>query len=133
MEKNNSNNFQLLFTEPVQTEDFKQKVCVPYFKDIFKDLQERSDSKSKGINKISFINYCQLPGLLAERLFFVLDKDKNGYLILDEFLEGMVCFYCSNFDEKLKLIFDIYDFDCDGLINKNDIITIISCMPVNQS
>lgn len=58
MEKNNSNSFQLLFTEPVQTEDFKQKVCVPYFKDIFKDLQERSDSKSKGINKISLINYC---------------------------------------------------------------------------
>jgi Ca2+-binding EF-hand superfamily protein len=45
----------------------------------------------------------------------------------------MLVFYCSNFDDKIKLIFDIYDFDNDGLINPNDIITIISCMPVNQS
>lgn len=45
----------------------------------------------------------------------------------------MLVFYCSNFDDKIKLIFDIYDFDNDGMINQNDIITIISCMPVNKS
>jgi Ca2+-binding EF-hand superfamily protein len=107
-------------------------VCVPYFKDIFKDLQERSDNKAKGINKISFINYCQLPGLIAERLFVILDVDTNNYLSQDEFLTGMLVFYCSDFDEKVKLIFNVYDFDQDGLISEQDIITIISCMPVNQ-
>ena len=56
--KNTQNNYHLLFSEPVQNDEFKDKVCVPYFKDIFKDLQERSDNKNKGINKISFINYC---------------------------------------------------------------------------
>lgn len=130
---NSSNNYHLLFTEPYQSDEFRNKVCVPYFKDIFKDLQERSDNKSKGINKISIINYCQLPGLIAERLFFIMDRDKNNYLSQDEFLSGFLCFYCSDFDEKIKLIFEIYDFDNDGLINQNDIITIISCMPVNQS
>jgi hypothetical protein len=33
----------------------------------------------------------------------------------------------------MKLIFDVYDFDNDGLISQKDIITIISCMPVIQS
>lgn len=124
---------QLLFTESVQNDEFKEKVCVPYFKDIFKDLQERSDNKSKGVNKLSFLNYCQMPGLLAERIFAIIDRDKNSYLSQEEFLDGFLIFYCSKFEEKLKLCFDIYDFDNDGLISQKDIITIISCMPVIQS
>ena len=89
-------------------------MCVPYFKDIFVDLQERSDNKIKGINKISFIDYSQLPGLLAERIFCILDADQNNYLSQEEFMTGMLVFFCSGFDEKLKLIFNIYDFDQDG-------------------
>jgi len=47
----------LEFTESAETEDFKLKVCLPYFKDIYTDLVGRSDQKTKGINKISFIEY----------------------------------------------------------------------------
>lgn len=72
-----NSNFKLLITEPFESAEFKNNICLPYFTDIYKDLQERSDSKSKGINKISFISYCQLPGLIAERLFTILDTDKN--------------------------------------------------------
>jgi Ca2+-binding EF-hand superfamily protein len=45
----------------------------------------------------------------------------------------MLLFFCSSFDEKVKLVFQMYDFDNDGLINDNDVITIISCMPINKS
>ena len=79
------------------------------------------------------INYCQLPGLIAERLFTVLDSDANGYLSQKEFLAGMLLFYCSTFDEKQKLVFDIYDFDNDGLIKQDDVVTIMSSLPVNQT
>ena len=48
----------LEFTEPTQTDDFRMKVCIPYFKDIYKDLCSRSDDKNKGINKISMLDYC---------------------------------------------------------------------------
>lgn len=68
------------FTEPTQTDDFKNKVCLPYFNDIYEDLKERSDQKNLGVNKLSLIYYCQLPGLLSERLFKVLDNDNNNYL-----------------------------------------------------
>ena len=37
-------------------EDFKKNVAIPYFKDIYKDLAAQSDSKSKGINKVSILN-----------------------------------------------------------------------------
>jgi hypothetical protein len=133
MDKSPINNFVLQFTEPIQTDDFKIKVCLPYFKDIYKDLQERSDNREKGINKVSMLNYCQLPGLLGERLFAVFDTNKNNYLDKEEFLNGMLMFYCSDFDDKIKMIFKIYDFDNDGLVSQTDIITLISCMPVTHS
>ena len=106
------------------------KVCLPYFKDIYKDLCSRSDDKQKGINKISFLDYCQLPGLLCERLFAVFDEDKDNYLNSKEFLTGLLRIYCSQFNQKMKFVFDIYDFDKDNMISKSDITTIITCMPV---
>ena len=106
------------------------KVCLPYFKDIYKDLSSRSDDKVKGINKITLLDYFGLPGVLAERIFAVLDQDKNGYLNKNEFHLGLICFYCSTFNEKIKFVFEIYDFDNDGFVTKNDILTIINCMPV---
>jgi len=109
------------------------KVCLPYFKDIYKDLCSRSDDKAKGVNKISFLDYCQLPGLLAERLFAVLDVDRDGYLDSREFMTGLLRIYCSHFDQKMKFVFDMYDFDNDQHITKTDITTIISCMPVVRS
>jgi hypothetical protein len=38
-----------------QNEHFVKYVFIPYFKDIFRDLAERSDKKQKGINRIVFI------------------------------------------------------------------------------
>jgi hypothetical protein len=108
---------QLEFTESAETEDFKLKVCLPYFKDIYTDLVGRSDNKQKGINKISFVEYTLLPGLLAERFFHVLDVDKDEYLSQKEFLTGLLRLYCSKFNQKINLVFEIYDFDADGLIS----------------
>lgn len=76
------------------------------------------------------LDYSQLPGLIAERFFCVLDQDKDLYLSQKEFLNGMLDFYCSSFDQKLKFVFRLYDFDEDGLISQKDITTIISCLPV---
>ena len=38
-----------------ENEHFVKYVFIPYFKDIFKDLSERSDKKAKGINKMGFL------------------------------------------------------------------------------
>jgi hypothetical protein len=38
-----------------ENEHFVKYVFIPYFKDIYRDLAERSDKKSKGINRIVFI------------------------------------------------------------------------------
>lgn len=37
-----------------QNEHFIKFVFIPYFKDIYNDLADKSDKKSKGVNKIVF-------------------------------------------------------------------------------
>lgn len=46
-------------------EEFKKNVAIPYFKDIYKDLVSQSDAKSKGINKITFLNVSETRKLLV--------------------------------------------------------------------
>lgn len=59
-----------------------------------------------------------------------MDVDKDGYLNQKEFITGLYRFYCSSFNQKIKLVFEIYDFDNDDRITKTDISTLINCMPV---
>lgn len=124
---------KLGFIETCPTDDFKMNVCLPYFKDIFDDLRKRSSEKQKGIDKITFLNYCQLPCTIAERLFSLIDVDENEYLNSKEFLMGMLSIFCLPFDRKLKFVFDLYDGDKDSFITRNDVLILMSCMPISPS
>jgi len=43
-----------------ENSDFIELVFLPYFKDIYKDLGDRSQSKGKGINKMIFIEVIKI-------------------------------------------------------------------------
>lgn len=113
----------------IESEQFKKDVVIPYFKDIYRDLASRSDKKSSGINKVTIIDYCGLPGILAERFFSLLDANNDEYIDLKEFVYILFKIYYSNFDNQVKLVFDIYDFDRDGYITKEDVRIILSYIP----
>jgi hypothetical protein len=46
---------ELVDDTQVLNEDFKKNVAIPYFKDIYKDLVQQSDNKTRGINKLSIL------------------------------------------------------------------------------
>lgn len=55
-----------------EDKDFLREEFIPYLKDIFDDLLiRRSTSKmvERKIDKATFLEYCNLPGILGERLF----------------------------------------------------------------
>lgn len=52
-----TNQIDLVESDIILNDDFKKNVAIPYFKDIYKDLAAQSDSKSKGINKVTVLNY----------------------------------------------------------------------------
>jgi tRNA A-37 threonylcarbamoyl transferase component Bud32 len=93
-----------------------------YLKNIFSDLSNResSDKKKKGIEKITFIEYMNLPFVVGEKLFNVLDINKNGKLENDEFIKGITNLYLGRLEDTQKIIFDMLDFDSDGIIIPED-------------
>ena len=109
----------------------EEKLFLLYLKEVFKDLADRDEpNKKKGIMKIIFIDYIKLPIFISEKVFSALDKDKDGYLNQKEFIFGMNRLYNSNFDETLKAIFEILDFNHDDLIEKDDVKMILGLLPL---
>ena len=98
---------ELVDDKILNNEEFKKNVAIPYFKDIFKDLVAQSDDKSKGVNKISMLTYTNLPGIIGERFFAVMDLSHNEFIDLREFVHGFFKVYYSNLETKIKLSFDM--------------------------
>ena len=108
-----------------------EKLFLLYLREIYKDLADRDESnKKKGILKMIFFDYIKLPIFISEKLFTVFDKDKDGFLNQKEFIFGMNRLYNSNFDETVKLIFEILDFNHDELIEKDDVKIILGLLPL---
>ena len=103
----NTDRIELVDDAILKNEEFKKNVAIPYFKDIYKDLVSQSDDKSKGINKITMLTYCNLPGIIGERFVGVLDLSKTDYIDLREFVHGFFKVYYSNLETKIKLSFDM--------------------------
>lgn len=104
-----------------------------YIKSVYKDLAERDDeNKKKGIPKVTFFDYIKLPVFIAESIFSCFDADKNGYLSIQEFGEGMSTLFLGSFEDAIKLIFNIYDSNRDGLIHKEDVRLLLSYLPLRE-
>ena len=115
-------------------EDFRVKnkdALLVYLKELWKDLSQRSEDKVKGINRITFSKYYDLPGIISERLFNVFDLDRNEYLDISEFVDGMTTLFTESFDKLIKFIFKFYDFDKDDLVTNEDIRVVLSYIPLN--
>ena len=63
----------------------------------------------------------------------MMDLNGDGYVDYREFLTGLLRIYCSTFEQKTRFVFEIYDFDADGYVSKEDISTILSYMPVTKT
>ena len=103
-----------------------------YLIEIWKDLAVRSSNGGKGITKLTFINYYDLPGIISDRLFSVFDRNHNDYLDPKEFIEGMNILFSESFHSLAEFIFKFYDFDHDGYITKEDVRVVLSYVPLQK-
>ena len=118
----------------LQIED--EELLNKYLKEIWSDLSKRSiEENAKGINKITFNKYYDLPGIISERLFAVFDKDKDGVLNLTEFVTGMKMLFsqAETFDSLSKFIFNFYDFRSCDKIKKEDVRVVLSYVPLQKN
>jgi len=86
---------------------------------------------------ISPEEFMQLPELrsnpIVPRVINIFDKDNNGEIDFNEFIEGLSHFSVkSEKDEKLKFAFQIYDIDKDGYISSAELYNVLKQMVGNN-
>ncbi|CAG9328952.1 unnamed protein product [Blepharisma stoltei] len=93
-------------------------------RELFYDLSRRTDT-TDCIDKSTFLQFFPLPGLLGERLFRMFDTSGSGLIDFDGFLLGLAAFSKGTLEEKYKIIFNLYDLNEDGIIDKSELVTMI--------
>ena len=107
-----------------------------YLQEVYVDLStknEKSKTDEKHLSRFTFYNYIKLPIFISEKLFnsFATSPKQEG-LTQDEFVNGFFKLYMGNFQETTKAIFNLLDFDKDGIIKKDDVKLILSYLPLNN-
>jgi len=129
---NNPINFNLLFKRYFISEENKLNFK-KYLIELYHDLSYLSSEEEKGVSHETFFFFLDIPFPISNNIFKLLDKDRNNYLKLEEFIFGIYDIYGNNsFNNLAKFTFDIYDTDRDGLISRDDISLILNYLPVDR-
>ena len=99
-----------------------------YLQEVFVDLSTKAEnSKAKHLSRLTFYDYIKLPIFISEKLFnsFASSSQQEG-LKEEEFVKGFFELYMGSFKETTKVIFNLLDFDKDGIIKKEDVKIILS-------
>lgn len=59
------------------------------------------------------------------QIFNLVDKDKNGFISFREFVDMLVIFLKGTAEEKMKFMFDMYDINGTGRLNKTDFMIML--------
>ena len=111
-----------------------QALFQKYLQEVFVDLSTKNEkTKTKYLTRLTFYDYMKLPIFISEKLFnsFASNNQQEG-LTEDEFVAGFFKLYMGSFQETTKTIFDLLDFDKDGIIKKEDVKIILSYLPLND-
>jgi Ca2+-binding EF-hand superfamily protein len=73
-----------------------------------------------------------LPGIISDRMFTVFDADRDGFLSLQDFYDGMMTLFTKPFEELSLFIFQMYDADSDGKISRDDIKSLMQYIHIDN-
>ena len=77
------------------------------------------------------------PNLIYDRMFHYYDSDRNGMIGFEEFIKGLAGLQDKTRDAKLRRIFNGYDLDEDGFVDRRDFLRIFRayyalCKEINK-
>ena len=105
-----------------------------YLEEVFIDLATKEENtKKKYLSRLTFYDYIKLPIFISEKLYnsFASSAQQEG-LKEEEFVQGFFKLYMGTFSETTQVIFNLLDFDKDGIIKKEDVKIILSYLPLND-
>ena len=112
------------------TKKDRQQLLEAFFKAVFSEDAHEQVEASGVVNRHRDVLSCELSreefadamsmkpdSLFVEQMFQLIDTDGNGFVSFREFLDMIVIFSKGSPDEKLKLMFNMYDVDRSGSLD----------------
>lgn len=121
------------------TRSQREKIVETFFKHAFSkvldidksdagDLSNRTrEALQCELTRVEFASVLGLKpdSLFVESMFTLADKDGNGYLSFQEFLDVIVIFMTGTPEEKSKLLFSMHDVKEDGFLSKEEFTSLL--------
>lgn len=120
-----------------ETRERRQKRLEHFFREAYAltfglrpgERRRRSDASNDGevmtvmrtsLTKAEFADALGMKpdSMFVRKMFNVVDKDQDGHISFQEFLETVVLFSRGKTEDKLRIIFDMCDNDRNGVIDK---------------
>lgn len=98
---------------------FFQKDQLQLLGALYDDLARRNEDSE--MDKATFLDFFNVPKLLGERLFQVFDQKKTGVIDLEEFLDGLATYAKGTMEEKMEMLFYVYDLNDEQAVNKEEL------------
>ena len=123
------------------TKKQRQELLEAFFKAVFsEDAQEQSTAGSVVRQRKDVLD-CELTreefaeamslkadSLFVDQMFQLIDQDGNGFVSFREFLDMIVIFSRGSPEDKLKLMFDMYDVDKSGSLSRDEFCEMLKGM-----
>ena len=98
--------------DPEVDPEFIRKELRPYFSGVFADLALRSTQSTsnsvKSIDKVTFVEYVNLPGIVSDRFHALASKGQpEGRVFEETFIELMLQVFSSSVETKMRLTFQM--------------------------
>ena len=69
---------------------------------------------------------------ICQRIFSVLDRDKDGYIAVPEFIRGLDTFVHGTEEELMEFSWQVYDADGDGKVTAEDLLKVSSSSSTSE-
>ena len=123
----------------VYTKKDRQTTLEKFFRSLFREGaatggneggEIRGDILECELTKAEFADAMSLKpdSVFVDQMFELIDKDKNGFVSFREFLDMFVIFAKGSPDDKIELMFHMYDIDKSGMLDKVEFKKMLKAM-----
>ena len=121
------------------TKKQRQHLLENFFKSVFREGgrstaasigETRKDILECELSRAEFADAMSLKkdSLFVEQMFQLIDQDGNGFVSFREFLNMIVIFAKGSPDDKIKLMFEMYDVDRSGELSRDEFRKMLKAM-----
>ena len=120
------------------TKKQRQHLLENFFKSVFREGaqlsvdvgESRRDILECELTRTEFADAMSLKkdSLFVDQMFQLIDQDGNGFVSFREFLDMIVIFAKGSPEDKIKLMFDMYDVDKSGILDREEFKKMLKAM-----